>query len=199
MSAEREFYFNYFPNFYQHLKKSGKEKEARAMVKDLLIKTFNKDIDKKIDRFLQIPEIGFIPIGTKYFKLYFELYKLYTNGFYYSAIVLAGVLCERICYDILAEQEIHIGEMKKLSIEQIECMFEMNLHYLISLLHTWGLIKEKTKIEMLKVNIKRNQYVHPKKSDKNMAKDALLMLKRITKILRNEFEVNAMPMRRESS
>jgi hypothetical protein len=32
MSAEKEFFFNYFPNVYQYLKKEGKEKQARIMV-----------------------------------------------------------------------------------------------------------------------------------------------------------------------
>ena len=196
MSTEREFFFNYFPNIYQHLKKEGKEKQAKIMVRDLLTRIFNGKLEKNINRFLEIPAIGFIPADTEYFKLYYELFELFTNGFYYSTIVLAGVLCERICYDILAKQNIQVGKNKNLSPEQIGCLYEMNLSYLITLLHKWGLIKEKTKKEMYNLNMTRNQYVHPKKADKNLEKDALIMFKRITKVLSNEFEMEAMPMTR---
>jgi len=196
MSAEKEFFFNYFPNIYQYLKKRGRVQEARIMVKDLLTKIFNDDLEKKINRFLEIPEIGFIPADTEYFRLYLELFKLYTNGFYYSTIVLAGVLCERICYDILAKQKIQVGKNENLSPEQIGCLFEMNLHDLIALLHKWELITKKTRKEMIEINNKRNQYVHPKKADENLVKDALTMFRRITKVLRNEFEMEALPMMR---
>ena len=74
----------------------------------------------------------------------------------------------------------------------------MNLIHLITLLHKWGLIKITTKKEMIKINDTRNQYVHPKRADKNVAGDALEMFKRITKVLRNEFEMEAIPVRETS-
>jgi len=194
MSAEREFFFNYFPNIYQYLKKEGKEKQARIMARDLLKRIFNGKLEKNINRFLELPAISFIPADTEYFKLYYELLELYTNGFYYSTIVLAGVVCERICYDILAKQNIQVGE-KRLSPKQIGRLYEMNLVRLIELLHEWGLIKEKTKKEMFQINNTRNRYVHPKKADKNLEKDALTMFERITKVLKNEFEMEAIPRR----
>ena len=196
MSAEKEFFFNYFPNIYQYLKKEGKEKQARIMVRDLLTKIFNRKLEKNVNRFLEIPAIGFIPADTEYFKLYYELFELYSNGFYYSTIVLAGVLCERICYDILAKQKIQVGKNENLSPEQIGCLYEMNLIHLISLLHEWGMIKEKTMKEMREINNTRNRYVHPKKADGNLGKDALTMFRRVTKVLRNEFEMEPMPIKR---
>jgi hypothetical protein len=191
MSAERKFFLNYFPNLYQHLKKEGKEKEARIMARDLLKRIFNGKLEKNINRFLELPAIGFIPADTEYFNLYYELLELYTSGFYYSTIVLAGVLNERICYDILAKQNIQVGKNMHLSPEQIGCLYEMNLAYLINLLHEWRLIKERTKKEMFEINTTRNRYVHPKEADKNLEKDALTMFKRITRVLKNEFEMEA--------
>lgn len=195
MSAEREFFFNYFPNIYQYLKKEGKEKQARNMVRDLLKRIFNEKLEKNMNRFLELPAISFIPADTEYFKLYKELLELYTNGFYYSTIVLAGVVCERICYDILAKQNIQVGKNNHLSPEQIGFLYKMNLVYLIELLHAWGLIKEKTKKEMFQINTTRNRYVHPKKADKNLEKEALTMFKRITKVLKNEFEMESIILR----
>ena len=161
------------------------------MVRDLLKRIFNGKLEKNINRFLELPAISFIPADTEYFKLYYELFELHTNGFYYSTIVLAGVVCERICYDILAKQNIQVGEKKHLSPEQIGCLYEMNLARLIDLLHEWGLIKEKTKNEMFKIKDTRNRYVHPKKADENLEKEALTMFKRITKVLKNEFEMES--------
>jgi hypothetical protein len=127
-----------------------------------------------------------------YFKLYSELMQLYTNGLFYSTIVLSGVLCERICYDILSRQRIML-ENGQLSEEQIACLYELNLRYLIELLSNWRLIKEETRLEMIKINDKRNEYVHPKESGLNARKDSLEMMKMITKILANEFEVRSAP------
>lgn len=193
--AEREFFFNHFPNLARYLHKAGREQEARMHVRSLLTSIFKRNIENKIDRYIEIPEIGFIPADTEYFKLYSELFDLYTNGFYYSTIVLTGVLCERICYDILSNQKIRIGENEYLSPEQIECLFEMNLFYLISLLNKWELIKDETKDEMIEVNNQRNRYVHPKKKGNTLRQEALGMLKKITKVLKNEFEMEAIPIR----
>ena len=110
--------------------------------------------------------------------------------------MLAGVLCERICYDILSKQKIRVGEKENLSSEQIECLFEINLFHLISLLNKWGLIKDETKAEMIELNNTRNRYGHPKKAGNTLRQDALEMFKRITNVLRNEFEMEAIPMKK---
>jgi hypothetical protein len=69
----------------------------------------------------------------------------------------------------------------------------MKLVYLFKLLFDWGLIKEETQKEMYEVNRKRNEYVHPKKTQPKTREDALQMIKRITKILVNEFEMKVEP------
>lgn len=186
MSKEKLYFFNTLPNLYEALKKEHREQYVRDSVKDFLQNSFNVDLPKKVTRFLQIPSVSFIPAGLEYFRHYAELIQLYTNGLFYSAIVLSGVLCERICYDILTTQEIRLGKNEPLSQEQIAQLFEMNLYDLIILLHKWNLIKEPTKNEMIKVNNKRNEYVHPKKSKLNDKKDTLEMIERITRILKNE-------------
>ena len=162
-------------------------------VRSFLMNSFSEDLSEKVERFLSIPGIGFIPADMDYFKLYSELIQLYTNGLYYSTIVLAGVLCERICYDLLSKQNIAIKNGETLSQEQIACLFEMNLFDLISLLHSWGLIKDETKKEMIKINNRRNQYVHPKKGRLNKQQDSLKMIERITNVLQNELEIKVKP------
>jgi len=192
MSKGGSYFFNSLPNLYEVLKKAGREKEAVDLIKNFLNSSFSEDLPEKVNRFLETG-IGFIPADMDYFRLYYELVQLYTNGLFYSTIVLAGVLCERICYDILSKQKIMIEEYKPLSEEQIECLFEMNLFDLISLLRSWNLIKEETKSEMIEINNKRNQYVHPKKGGLNSQKDSLEMIKRVRKILENEFEIKVEP------
>lgn len=189
-------FFNSLPQLYRALKKERQEQRILVLVRNFLKNSFNEDLQEKVDRFLKIPGIGLIPANMDYFKLYSELIQLYTNGLYYSTIVLAGVLCERICYDILSKQKIRIAKSEELSQEQIACLFEMNLFDLISLLHSWGLIKGKTKKEMIEINNKRNKYVHPKKGKQNTEQDSLKMIERITKILQNEFEIKVKPMGR---
>jgi len=193
LPEETPYFFNSLSNLYKALKKTKRAKEIENMVENFLSQSFSLDLKDKAKRFLVIPSVGFIPANMEYFRLYYELMQLYVNGLYYSTIVLSGVLCERICYDVLSEKKMSLDD-KPLSQEQIACLFEMNLAYLFQLLHKWGLIKKETQEEMWKVNQKRNEYVHPKKSKPNAQKDALEMIKRITKILVNEFEVKVEPM-----
>lgn len=192
MSEEASYFFNSLPNLYKTLKKTKQAKAIEKTVETFLSRSFNSDLEDKRKRFLEIPSVGFIPINKEYFKLYYELTQLYVNGLYYSTIVLSGVLCERICYDILSKKKMSL-EDKPLSQEQIACLFEMYLSSLFKLLHKWGLIKKETQEEMWRINDKRNEYVHPKKSKPNAKKDALEMINRITKILVNEFEVKVDP------
>lgn len=193
MPEEAPYFFNSLPNLYKALKKTKQAKAIESMVESFLSQSFSIDLKDKRRRFLEIPSVGFIPTSREYFRLYYELIQLYVNGLYYSTIVLSGVLCERICYDVLSSKKMSLDD-KPLSQEQIACLFEMNLAYLFQLLHKWGLIKKETQDEMWKVNQKRNEYVHPKKSKPNAQKDAREMIERITKILVNEFEVKVEPV-----
>lgn len=118
--------------------------------------------------------------------------QLYINGQFYSTVVLSGVLSERICYDILSKQEIILKEKGRLSEEQVCSLYKMNLHDIIELLTKWNLIKNSTRSEMIKINNKRNMYVHPSKTQTlNSVKDSKEMIDRISKILENEFEVKS--------
>ncbi len=192
MSEGRSYFFNSLPNLYKALKKASHEKEARELIRNFLKSSFNEDLSEKVNCFLETG-VGFIPADMDYFRLYTELMQLYTNRLFYSTAVLAGVLCERICYDILSNQKIKIGENEPLSKDAIARLYKMNLFDLIQLLGSWGLIKEKTMKEMIEINNKRNQYVHPAKSKLDMHKDSLDMVKRIKKILENEFGIDVDP------
>lgn len=192
MSEPKTFFINRLPAFYEVLKKTKGKKEFEDMIRTFLEKSFNDDIDFKVKRFLEIPGADYIPADTEYFKLYSELMQLYTNGMYYSTVVLSGVLCERICYDILLKSKINING-KPLSPEQISCLFEMNLSYLLPLLSNWGLINQKSEKLMWKINQKRNEYVHPKKGKTNMQNDALEIIKKVTDILMNELRLMVEP------
>lgn len=185
------YFINSLPSLYEALKKDGRGKVIEQAVTSFLTMSFNADIGDKVKRFLEIPSV-FIPADKEYFKLYSELMQLYTNGLYYSTVVLSGVLCERICYDVLLRSKIGV-EGTELSSEQVACLFEMNLAYLFKLLFDWGLIKEETKRLMNEVNQKRNEYVHPKKSKLKPQEDALEMIKKISKILATEFQAKIEP------
>jgi hypothetical protein len=189
----REKYFiNGLPELYRMLKRDGKEEKGKEYIVKFLQESFNIDLNDKVRRFLDIPG-GIKPADMEYFKLYWELMQLYVNGFFYSTVVLSGVLSERICYDILSKQKIMIKDKECLSDEQISCLFKMNLIDIIKLLAEWSLIKEKTKLEMMKINQKRNSYVHPAKSGSmDVQRDSKEMVRRISKILENEFKVKTL-------
>jgi hypothetical protein len=192
LQKEKKVFINRIPELYQQLKKQGKEEEGKRRIKDFLTLTFNEDLDEKAKRFLDIPG-GLRPAEMEYFRLYWELMQLYINGLFYSAVVLGGVLSERICYDIISQQEIIVSGKEKLSEEQIGCLFKINLFDIIQLLSKWNLIKEDTKKEMIEINNKRNAYVHPSKTASlNAQKDSKEMITRISRILENEFKFNKM-------
>lgn len=191
MSKEVSVFVNGLPALYSYFKKQGKEDEVKKKIKEFLKETFEEDLDNKAERFLAIPG-GLKPADYAYFKLYWELMQLYINGLFYSTVVMSGVLSERICYDLLSKQKIKLGE-RDLSEEQISCLYKMNLLDIIELLAKWDLIKTATRTEMIKINNKRNWYVHPKKSGKLDAKnDSKEMILRISKVLEQEFAVGRM-------
>ena len=192
MPEETLYFFNSLSNLYKALKKTKHAEDIERMAENFLKDSFSLDLKDKVKRFLEIPSVGFIPANVEYFKLYYELMQLYTNKLFYSTVVLSGVLCERICFDILLRKKISV-DGSSLSNEQIASIFDMNLSRLFKLLLGWGLIKKETHDEMNRINDKRNEYVHPTKSITNAQKDALEMIQRITKILVNEFEVKVEP------
>jgi hypothetical protein len=173
--SERTVFINGIPALYDALKKAGREEEARKLVKDFLSSSFASDLDEKVDRFLGLP-VGVFPADMGYFRLLWELNQIYISGLYYFTVVAAGVLCERMCYDVLARNLVKVKDGARLC-------------DLIELLAKKGLIKSETKTEMDKIRKKRNSYVHPKKKRMEIKKDAREMIERISKILQNEFRM----------
>lgn len=192
MTKEIRYFVNGLPALYNYLKDKGREEEARSGIKNFLKSSFDSDLEEKVDRFLAIPG-GLKPADMEYFKLYWELMQLYVNGLFYSTVVMSGILSERICYDLLSRQRIKVGDKEHLLEEQISCLYKMNLYDIIELLAKWGLIKTKTRSEMIEINNKRNRYVHPEKSSKlDAKKDSKEMIIRISKVLEEEFVVGRM-------
>lgn len=171
------YFINGIPALYGALKKAGREEEAKDLVKNFLISSFNEDLDKKIDRFIRLPS-GIFPANMEYFKVFWELNQIYISGLYYSTVVTTGVLCERMCYDVLAKNSIKVRN-------------GLGLSNLIRLLSKNNLVKTDTLVEMEEIRKKRNAYVHPKKIKTNteQEQDAGEMIERITKVLKNEFIV----------
>jgi len=169
------YFVNGIPALCEALKKAGREKEAQGLVKEFLNSSFNLDIDDKVDRFLKLPS-GIFPAEMAYFRVFWELNQIYIAGLYYITVIATGVLCERMCYDILAKNRVRAKDGLGLS----------NLIQLLSMNH---LAKPDTLVEMREIRKKRNSYVHPKKKIINIEKDASKMIARITKVLHNEFAV----------
>ena len=172
---ENLFFVNGIPDLYEALKKSGRVEEATYLVQNFLISSFNEDLDRKVARFLSLPS-GIFPADTLYFKVFWELNQLYVNGLYNSTVVMAGVLCEQMCYDILAKNFVKVPEGL--------CLLD-----LIELLSKKELAKAETIAEMEAIREKRNEYIHPKDKETNAAQNAAILVERIGKILKNEFAV----------
>ena len=172
------FFINGIPELCKALKQAGRDKEVQELVKHFLNQSFNLDLDKKVERFLRLPS-GIFPADMEYFKVFWELNQIYINGLYYTTVVTTGVLCERMCYDILAKGLIKADE-------------GLGLFALIRLLSENKLVKEETLLEMDSIRKKRNEYVHPKNKITNPEKDAMEMIERVAKVLHNEFAVKLM-------
>jgi hypothetical protein len=191
--TERTVFVNGLPSLYEALKKAGKPEKGRKYIRGLLETSFKADFEDKVDRFLEIPG-GIFPADMPYFSIYSELIQLYTNGLYYSAVVLAGVLCERICYDVLSNLDLRVNQAK-LILKQTAWLFKLNLTDVVNLLYEWKLIKDETKKKMHEIKDTRNRYVHPEKTHPNAKQDSLEMIRRISIILKNEIvpTLNAKP------
>lgn len=142
-------------------------------MKNYLKVTFAEDLDEKVDRFAKLPR-GLFPMDGEYFRLFWELNQIFIAGLYYSTIVLTGVLCERICLDLLDQHSITLKKD--------------GLYELINCLSDKKLIKSNSQKEMEKIRKKRNKYVHPKTGKKPVEKDALEIIESISIVLRNEIQ-----------
>jgi hypothetical protein len=174
--AERLVFVNGLPTLYSELKKVGKEEIVKTMVKEFLNRTFSSDIDEKVERFLQVPS-GIFLADTPYFRIFWEFNQIYIAGLYYTTVVTAGVLCERVCLDILEKNKVK-PEKKR------PCLGD-----LINLISKNKFAKPESIAKMKKIREKRNEYVHPKMTALDNEKDAFEMVKSITTILQNELKV----------
>jgi hypothetical protein len=167
------YFINGIPALCEALEKAGRAEEAQNLVKQFLTVSFNQDLDKKAERFRKLPR-GIFPADMEYFRIFWELNQIYIAGLYYTTVITTGVLCERMCYDILVKNSVKAKD-------------GLGLFDLIDILSKNSLVKAETLIEMEAIRKKRNLYVHPKKKITNAEKDAEEMIARITKVLHNEF------------
>jgi hypothetical protein len=178
MPKERLYFFNGLPNLYEALEKEGQKEKGKKILQDFLTESFKSDLPEKVDRFLEAGIRGRIPADLEYFRLYHELLQVYLSGLFYSTVVLSGVLCERICFDILSTQKITLNN-RQLTEEEISCLYEMNFNKVAELLYMWGLIEKETKDVMHIIYDKRNRYTHPKMKAIKPEQDSLDVLKKI--------------------
>jgi hypothetical protein len=185
MSKARRTFVNGLPNLYEALKSTGQEEKGKELIENFLKLTFAEDISEKVERFRNT---GIPPIRAdlKYFPIYSELVQAYTNGLFYSTVMLAGTLCERICFDILSMQKVQVNG-QDLTEDQISHLYEKDFNRVNRLLYAWGLIEKDTHDEMFEIYGKRIQYVHPKMKNIDPKRDSLDMLKKVTKVLVEEF------------
>jgi len=173
--TERIVFVNGIPALYNELKKVGREDEAKTLVRDFLNRTFLGDIDEKVERFLQVPT-GIFLADTPYFRIFWEFNQIYIAGLNYSTVVTAGVLCERVCLDIL--------EKNRTKPKKKACLGD-----LIKLISKNNYAKPESIAEMKKIRKKRNEYVHAKMTAMDNKKDAFEMVQSISTILQNELRV----------
>ena len=170
--ADKIVFINGIPALYEALSKAGREDEARKLIRDFLSQTFNSDLDAKVDRFRSLPT-GIFDASSPYFRIFWEFNQIYIAGLYYSTVVTSGIMCERVCLDIL--------DKKKVKHKKRACLGK-----LIQLIEKNKLAQVESIKEMKKIQKKRNEYVHPNMTASNNQKDALEMVKSISTVLRNE-------------
>ena len=186
MKEARPYFVNGLPFLYEQLKKEGHEDQGKLLVERFLKQSFNRDFSEKIDRFLKTGVSPPIRADLKYFPIYAELLDAYVNGLFYSTVMLAGTLCERICFDILSLSKIQL-DGKDLTGEQIAHFNELNFRRINRLLFAWNLIEKESKKTMDQIYDKRTSYVHPKMKGIDPEKDSLEVLKKVREVLFNEF------------
>ncbi len=175
MLTERTVFVNGIPELCRMLTKVGRKEEAEKLVGNFLNSTFSSDLNEKIERFLQVPS-GIFLADTPYFRIFWEFNQIYIAGLYYTTVVTAGVLCERICLDILERNK---TKPKK----------KAYLGDLISLISRNNLARKDSLCEMKKIQTKRNEYVHPKMTALDNRKDAFDVVQSISTIMQNELRV----------
>lgn len=170
---------------YEHLNDLGKKRMRKEMAA-FLERTFKEDLKDKVERFLNRPALGVLPLREKFLQFWPKVVILYTNGLFYSTIVMCSIMAERMCYDLLEDSQLIVNSIV-LSPKEKEKLFWMRWFQLTGLLYEWGLITEKTKANLNKIRKLRNEYVHPKTPGVlNPKDDAYEALKLVSEIIKTE-------------
>jgi hypothetical protein len=182
-------YLNSLPALYEISTPESKRKQ-QAEVREWLLRTFQADLDDKVERTLSTGTFGPLPLLHEFVKFMPELLQLYINGLYYSTIALAGVTAERFCFDLVNMAEFRI-DGKMLSKEEKQAVMEMRFADMIDLLSEWSLIQDCTKSKLHEIRKIRNRYVHPNPPPFDTAKnDAKHLVELTCEIARIEFGPN---------
>lgn len=172
-------------HYYAKLSNPEK-KDFKKQVAQALTTYFTRDLELKVERFIEMPRIGPLPLMQKFMQLVPEVIMLYTSGYYYSAVASCGVAAERVCYDILETADLELDD-KPLTSQQKSNIYRMNLSQFVDLLLSWNLIKRETAKLLGKIRRCRNRYVHPSFKNTNAKDDSIKMIRWLFRVVEIEF------------
>ena len=183
-------YLNSLPRLYEVLSPDRK-KELELTVRQWLLSSFQSDLDEKVARTFRTGSFGPLPLMHQFVKFMPELFQLFINGLYYSAIALAGVTAERFCFDLVLMADLRV-DGRTLSGEEKEAITEMRFLDLIDLLSKWQLVQKTTKAKLHSIRSTRNKYIHPQRPPFDIAKaDAERLIRFLCDIAEIEFGPSA--------
>lgn len=184
MSDEKtvSIYTDFLSKSYATLDKQGKKKML-ADIKPQLVASFKADIDKKLQRLVEIPGDIFIETKWTFFPYFKEAIEAYVNGLYVATIALSGACCERICSEILEYVEFRMSG-KTVDLSSTKSLVSALTQVERANLLAGGKIFSKSTLrKFLEINKIRNKYVHPsKRNTANIdAKRCMVLLRELVK------------------
>jgi hypothetical protein len=177
-------------NAYDHSPEEKKE-ELKNEMRKYLEDFCSKDLDAKINRWLEPPSMGVIDVtNTNFTQMLSESLMCYTLGLYYSTISVCGITAERLCMDLLLRHTLTI-DGRTLSPTDLNFLFAIPYAHMIELLHGWNIINDDVRGKLHRIKDIRNMYVHPDIIPQGqLKKDSLEILTTLKYVLSQSFPVN---------
>lgn len=167
------------------LKLKGQEK----FTKDLMRQELERDLDKRISRYKELPAIMVQVKDEKddYAKLLHEARKLYIEGKFYSCVAICGVVSERIAKDIL-RRIIFIRKLEKTKpLKFSKQLDRIPMEVVRELIIAAGVVDSSTRSAFTELSGLRDKYIHARRTGSQ--KDAQKTIKYLHEIVEETVSV----------
>lgn len=175
MQSEDWYFWNQLPNIVKGLDSIADEHKRFELINKIklaLETEKQKEAEVTLERLRELNALKFVKVNEELMNNLKECMANYLDSRFLSTIALCGIIAEEIVLDTFQRLEIKINGNILDSKQAFNTFKYLTQENRISILNSMQIIKPEVRGKLDQIRIKRNNYLHPSKSD-NKQKDAL--------------------------